>query len=189
MPFVFSPPELRNAKKRLRLEMKKRLGLLRPEDSLFLRERLQGNLWGFLSSRPGLWASYRPFGFEASPPREAPPGVEWVYPRLEGESLVFHRGDVFEKGRHGLEQPPASSERIEVSRLTGVLVPGLAFDREGRRLGRGAGFYDRTLAAFPGCKVGVAHACQIVPALPDEDWDVTMNAVVTDQTVIVCGGI
>lgn len=169
--------------------MKRRLELLRPEDSVFFRERLHENLRLFLLSRPGIWASYRPIDFEASPVLGAIPGIEWVHPRLENQTLVFHRGENFEKGPLGLEQPPPHAETVELENLRGVLVPGLAFGLHGERLGRGKGYYDRALSLKPSIlKVGLAHACQILDGIPVENWDVKMDAVITDETLIVVGG-
>jgi 5-formyltetrahydrofolate cyclo-ligase len=65
------------------------------------------------------------------------------------------------------------------------LVPGVAFDARGARLGRGAGWYDRALAAHPrGVRVGLAFEFQVVPALPEAPWDVRMHAVVTDERLL-----
>lgn len=61
------------------------------------------------------------------------------------------------------------------------LVPGLAFDPRGVRLGRGAGWYDRVLARHPrGTRIGLAYEFQVVPCLPEAPWDVRMHAVVTE---------
>jgi 5-formyltetrahydrofolate cyclo-ligase len=66
-----------------------------------------------------------------------------------------------------------------------VLVPGVAFDLRGVRLGRGAGWYDRILSRHPeALKVGLAFEEQITSALPREPWDVSMDLVVTDRRVL-----
>ena len=64
-----------------------------------------------------------------------------------------------------------------------VLVPGLAFSRDGHRLGRGGGFYDRLLAgrARDAVKVGVCFALQLHEAIPSEVHDVVLDAVITDK--------
>jgi 5-formyltetrahydrofolate cyclo-ligase len=68
-----------------------------------------------------------------------------------------------------------------------LLVPLLAFDRRGHRLGYGAGFYDRTLAGLPGrYALGVAYAGQEVPEVPASHADVALDAVATDNGIISC---
>lgn len=66
------------------------------------------------------------------------------------------------------------------------LIPGVAFTRDGRRLGRGAGFYDRLLAGADGVKIGVANDCQIVETMPVSPHDIRMDMLVTESQVIVC---
>jgi 5-formyltetrahydrofolate cyclo-ligase len=60
-----------------------------------------------------------------------------------------------------------------------VLVPGVAFDLRGRRLGRGKGFYDRLLADAGGLKCGVAFDEQIVTEIPVEPHDVSVDCILT----------
>jgi len=79
--------------------------------------------------------------------------------------------------RNSIEIPPAS---IDV-----VLTPLLAFDKWGNRLGMGGGYYDRYLPETRAHILGVAFACQYSAAeLPNEDWDVRCNAVVTENGVL-----
>ncbi|MBB3062117.1 5-formyltetrahydrofolate cyclo-ligase [Microbulbifer rhizosphaerae] len=78
-------------------------------------------------------------------------------------------------------------------RLDLVLVPLVAFDPAGGRLGMGAGFYDRTFAfkrRLPGAgpqMIGVAHQLQCVEQLPVDGWDIPLSAVVTEQQLYRCG--
>jgi len=69
-----------------------------------------------------------------------------------------------------------------------VLVPGVAFDESCGRLGRGGGFYDRSLAALratgPVCAVGLAYDAQIVAELPRDVWDQQMDLVATDRRLL-----
>jgi 5-formyltetrahydrofolate cyclo-ligase len=88
------------------------------------------------------------------------------------------------------------AERFGTARPTGgvvqpdwLLVPLLAFDRAGYRLGYGGGFYDRTLATLPGAvAVGCAYACQLVDAVPALAHDIRLQAVATEHGVIPCTG-
>ena len=72
-----------------------------------------------------------------------------------------------------------------------VIVPGLAFDRRGHRLGRGAGVYDRFLATLAPhtLRIGVIPDAQLVDALPTEPHDVPMHLVVTEKRVIAAANL
>jgi len=91
-------------------------------------------------------------------------------------------------GHWGLREPaphlPAMADEL-LQRLL-WLVPGLAFDHLGHRLGRGAGYYDRLLAGTRGLRLGVAHQCQLVDAVPSAPHDMDMHLIVTDRETVTC---
>ena len=82
-------------------------------------------------------------------------------------------------GLHGIPEPGPLCPLIALNRLDLVLVPGVAFDARGGRLGRGKGFYDRLLAAVNGMKCGVAFDEQIVDAVPVGPQDIRVNCILT----------
>ncbi|HYG23514.1 MAG TPA: 5-formyltetrahydrofolate cyclo-ligase [Verrucomicrobiae bacterium] len=82
-------------------------------------------------------------------------------------------------GRFGVREPAETCAMLPLADLDLVLVPGLAFDSRGHRLGRGKGFYDRLLAEARGIRCGVAFDEQMVPEVPVETHDVTLDCVVT----------
>ena len=102
-----------------------------------------------------------------------------------GDPLTFRLwrpGDVLQPERFGTFRPVGEPAVPDF-----LLVPLLAFDRRGHRLGYGAGFYDRTLAGLPGrYALGVAYAAQEVPEVPTGPSDVALDAVATDNGVISC---
>ena len=65
-----------------------------------------------------------------------------------------------------------------------LVVPGVAFDKDGNRLGRGKGFYDRLLQAETAFKVGFCFDFQLLPQIPVESFDMPMDAIVTNREVI-----
>jgi 5-formyltetrahydrofolate cyclo-ligase len=82
-------------------------------------------------------------------------------------------------GKFGIREPALSCPEVALNRLDLVLVPGIAFDVSGGRLGRGKGFYDRLLPAVNGLKCGVAFDEQIVDAVPVGPMDVRLNCILT----------
>lgn len=103
-----------------------------------------------------------------------------------GQPLLFRRwkpGDPLRPGPLGTSFP-AGGEEV---RPDWLLVPLLAFDRAGRRLGYGGGYYDRTLAALPDAvAVGCAHSVQEMPEIPAGPDDVRLAWVATENELIDC---
>lgn len=85
-----------------------------------------------------------------------------------------------------LREPRAGLPALPLDQLSHVLVPGLAFDRAGRRLGRGAGYYDRFLPRLPPTTliIGVCFDYQIIDHVPTEAHDVRMHALLTPSVFI-----
>ena len=82
-------------------------------------------------------------------------------------------------GRYGIREPSEFCPPIALNPLDLVLVPGVAFDLHGRRLGRGKGYYDRLLDTVRGKTCGVAFDEQIVSRVPVEPHDVQLNCILT----------
>ena len=82
-------------------------------------------------------------------------------------------------GRFGIREPIPLCPVVPLNRLDFILVPGVAFDLHGRRLGRGKGFYDQLLAEVRGTTCGVAFDEQIVREVPVEPHDVVLNCILT----------
>ncbi|WP_458097486.1 5-formyltetrahydrofolate cyclo-ligase [Roseomonas sp. WA12] len=95
---------------------------------------------------------------------------------------AFAFGDLLVKGPVGTQQPAEEAARATPN---WVIVPLLAFDRAGRRLGYGGGYYDRTLAGLPGVgTLGVAFSCQEMDVVPAGPLDAPLDAVATETGVI-----
>jgi 5-formyltetrahydrofolate cyclo-ligase len=89
-------------------------------------------------------------------------------------------------GPFGIREPAESCPEIPLNRLDLILVPGVAFDLHGRRLGRGKGFYDQLLAVVRGKTCGVSFDEQIVNEVPVEPHDVLLNCILTPSRWIQC---
>lgn len=110
-------------------------------------------------------------------------GCHIAYPRVAGKSLPleFHRvpdGEMLAPGAFGIHEPLDSWPRVTPQLL---LVPLLAFDSHGHRLGYGGGFYDRTLALLKVPAIGIAFAGQQTESLPAEAHDAKLDAVLTEK--------
>lgn len=128
-------------------------------------------------------------------------GVDVVLPRVSTglipPRLRFHRVErpsdlVF--GIFGLLEPSPDCPEVPPHAIDVFMVPGLAFDRRGARVGYGGGYYDELAAyvrAHPDATaarfVGFAFGFQLVDACPAGEWDVPLDCIVTDDRVVYCG--
>ena len=89
------------------------------------------------------------------------------------------------KGKFGLLEPDSdTARRVDPGKLDVLLVPGLAFDETGNRLGRGRGFFDRILQETTGTKFALAYDFQLVEEVPVEGHDVRMDFIATETKVV-----
>ena len=144
-----------------------------------------------LPNKAGLCASYLNKSGEASLEdfHRQPEGWQLAVPRVDGDDLDFFLFDSeadMPVNRWGIREPrPEGSQAVDLSQCQVVLVPGVAFDIFGHRLGHGKGFYDRALAKYSGLKVGVAFEVQIdEKPLPADSHDVVMDWIVTEKRTI-----
>ncbi len=129
-------------------------------------------------------ALYKSFRDEPSlAPLEAQcPAHQLFYPRIDAarKSMRFRQALEFEVNSFGIEEPTEEGPLLYPDTQTLMLVPGLAFDRMGHRLGYGAGFYDRFLSGFPGITIGVCFEAFHLPALPRDDHDIPVKYIVSE---------
>ncbi len=81
----------------------------------------------------------------------------------------------------GGKEPRGDTLKVSLDRIDLMVIPALAFDIFGGRLGRGKGFYDRVLKNYHGSRVGLAYSFQVLKELPCEIWDERMDYVVTES--------
>jgi 5-formyltetrahydrofolate cyclo-ligase len=108
-------------------------------------------------------------------------------PELQFRS--WNPGMVLDKNHFGIDEP-AAGEPVSLSDLDLVLLPLVAWDENGQRLGMGAGYYDRILTDVKACmrpmRVGVAYEAQKVPRVPTDPWDVRLHRLITEKGVFTC---
>ncbi|EED34991.1 5-formyltetrahydrofolate cyclo-ligase [Luminiphilus syltensis NOR5-1B] len=112
-------------------------------------------------------------------------GKETAVPRVISAGVMELRawrpGEATEVGRGHVRQPTASSRSARIDARTLIIVPLLACDSEGIRLGFGGGFYDRLLAGSAGFRVGVGYSWQQVSRCPREAHDIPLHGLVTEN--------
>lgn len=118
------------------------------------------------------------------------PDVNWLAPRItKGRQLALHPYDPDRLVRHrfGMLEPAANLPVVDPATVDVVLVPGVAFDRRGGRLGFGGGYYDRFLPTTPALRVGIAFDQCLAEELPCGRHDQRMDWVATPTEIIHCG--
>jgi 5-formyltetrahydrofolate cyclo-ligase len=114
------------------------------------------------------------------------PEKNWGIPRIQaGGRMVFHVYDAEKLVEHtfGMLEPDPACAPISPQMIQLVLVPGLAFDRRGWRLGYGGGFYDRFLQASPGIPVGVTYQALVRPGIPHQEHDIPMRYLASESGI------
>lgn len=132
-------------------------------------------------------ALYLPFNNEIDLQVLLDQDKNYYLPSISGQNMQFHRYSTdmsLMTTTYGLQQPKFKSQHPEPD-LDLCLMPLLAFDYQGNRLGMGGGFYDRYFGQNNKTQlIGVAHALQQIIQLPTEPWDVKLNAIITEQGFI-----
>jgi 5-formyltetrahydrofolate cyclo-ligase len=114
--------------------------------------------------------------------------IRWTVPRVVRKALVIHPYNPGRLVRHrfGMLEPDPTLPVIAPGELDVVLIPGVAFDRQGARLGYGGGYYDRFLPTTPALRVGIAGDTCLADELPCGDFDQRMDWVATPTQTIRC---
>ncbi len=151
-----------------------------------------------------LFAQSKRIAFYLANDGEISPEPALVYARGNGQTVLLpcltsckslqfrhYEGPAhLSKNRYGIPEPNVSSPLITLNDIDIILMPLVAFDRTGNRLGMGGGFYDRTLSGrltygkVRPILVGLAHHCQELPTITTETWDIPLNYIVTDKHTI-----
>lgn len=189
------------AKSEIRKNLRRRIGLLTLSERKHAAEAASGVVW-----RLPIWResasllAYRAFGKELDADgvieRALADGKRVAVPRVEESGIRFLRigslDDPWSTGSFGIREPVEGTEPWDPTSWPNpvlVLVPGLGFTPDGRRIGRGGGYYDRFLArarsVIPGklFALGFGYDVQVVDSLPAEPEDASMDALVTERGI------
>ena len=119
-------------------------------------------------------------------------GKRIYFPRVSGSILEFlevHDLSDLKPGKFGIPEPASGADRKEAEYIDLIIVPGVAFDREGRRMGYGKGYYDRTLRQVDRRRLlGLAHDLQVLGSVPAEERDIGVGFLITESGIIFAYG-
>ncbi|MFP4363213.1 MAG: 5-formyltetrahydrofolate cyclo-ligase [Spirochaetia bacterium] len=117
-------------------------------------------------------------------------------PRIYGKQMIFHKVDTCDSGLEvssfGIAEPCVEAEPVNpeifAEEKTLCIVPGYAFDKTGKRLGKGGGFFDRFLGVWGKdlTAMGICFSFQLLESIPVLEYDMPVDFVVTDESVIRC---
>lgn len=194
-----------DSKKELRTQMET---LCKGLDQRWIRAaslRVCGKIHEYLKDYPDIkhilaWMSHFPGEIELTRLLSDEMNERTIYlPRIDDSSAMtfLSISEDWESGvapgKFGIKEP---SQKMGIpydpalSRITAVLTPGLAFDRSGRRLGRGKSYYDKFLAnskMLPALKIGICWDLQIADHVPTDDWDIPVDVIITEEEIIYIG--
>jgi 5-formyltetrahydrofolate cyclo-ligase len=109
-----------------------------------------------------------------------------AFDEVSGSYRMARLTTELKKGRFGIPEPAVPAFAAEDA-LDIIIVPGVAFDRAGRRIGRGGGFYDRLLPQYSAVRAGICFGFQYLESIPAEEHDVRMDFMVTESLIFkVC---
>lgn len=192
--------DLEQAKRRLRSDMKTRLKSLdaagRGEKSRELCARIAAaEFWPSLDAAAAFFPLPEEPDLRPLLSQTLAEGKTLLLPRMDKGALTFHAVENLKQDllphAWGMREPSPALPCFDwkaAGRVL-ILVPGLAFDAEGRRLGRGGGFYDRFLFSLPLSRgliiLGAGFSRQIVDKVPAGEGDFTLHGIVTEEGVRV----
>ena len=179
-------------RKEIRARLEKISPALRAVESIELCERLKAQI---PSARTILFFAPLPDELDIWPVLELSLalGVNCALPFFDAEMGIYgarHLQNLATEivtGKFGLREPAAACAKISLNQFDLILVPGLAFDASGNRLGRGRGFYDRLLAEASGIKCGICHNFQLMDRIPAEPHDSKVKFVLTPASCVKTG--
>ena len=172
--------DLEAEKRALRLQVRNALGSLPPARRALEEEVVQAAI----QADPAWRAARRILLYKAVPPEFSVVGLTlaaWregkrtLFPRIAGPgALSLHEvtswGEL-RPGKHGIPEPDPGRPTVDPAAVDLAIVPGVAWDAEGHRLGRGGGYYDRLIPCLAGPSWGVGFDCQWAQRVPRAEWD------------------
>lgn len=152
--------------------------------------KIQTKLTAKLSNQTGKWAAFQPMGSEPKMQWAAiSQNIQWCFPLVIGNTLLFkHSVKAFQKNHWGFDEP-TDGVVVSTHELAGLVIPGLAYDIAGTRLGRGQGYFDRALKNYTGFKIGVCFNLALRDQVFAEDHDLRCHSILTEIKTVEIEGV
>ena len=168
----------------IRSEVISHLHQLSFEEKTKSSARIQQYLEQELKNESGTWAGYQCLSTEPCIDwAKIAPHLKWVFPVCDGDTLHFKdSGSGFARSELGIQEP-VSGVPIRIQEINGFVIPGLGYDSAGYRLGRGKGYYDRSVAQTNNKKIGVCFQVSFFENLPVESHDLRCDKIITEKEV------
>ena len=181
-------------KAQIRDEMLKKRNSLQEEDRLNKSKKIKDNLFNLEEYRKAknvmFFVSFGSEVYTHEMIKEALKNKTVIAPKVLNHqiepSVIMDLDNLIPTGKFGILEPieamPIAYKNIDL-----ILVAGIAFDKEGYRLGYGLGYYDKFLAKLPkALKIGLCFDFQVVDKVPRESYDVPVDMVVTEERIVEC---
>jgi 5-formyltetrahydrofolate cyclo-ligase len=185
---------MRENKKKVRQRIKSRLMEMTQEEHEELSKKIAENLYSLDE-----WKKAQTIGITISIPPEVPTvriieqawseGKEIAVPKCDpgNKTMEFKKITSFnqlESVYSGLLEPIEETDKATIEELDVLVVPGLAFSKEGYRLGFGGGYYDRFLSCYRGDTLALTYELQLIDDLPMEVHDIAVDKLITPTKIL-----
>ena len=174
----------------LRRQALANIGLISISDKQQKSLQIEKLLKKHLKHQSGFWAGFMALSTE---PQinwyEVSETIQWCFPVITGNVLSFKK-EVTQFTKHALGfLEPQDGTIVSIEKLSGAVIPGVAFDQSGYRLGRGQGFYDQTVKNYKGFLIGVCFETAFVNSVPIEAHDLKCQMIITENQSVVIEGV
>ncbi len=181
-------PQLEKAQ--LRSAVLQKLNRLTKADKKQKSELIQKQLKEKLRDQSGAWSAFQAMTTEPDINwNEVSSNIEWCYPVVNNQQMHFRKSvSKFNTSSMGFLEP-VDGELVDIQQINGAIIPGLAFDKFGSRVGRGRGYYDKSLKNMTGSIIGVCFETAFLNEVPTEEHDLKCHIVITENQSVIIEGV
>lgn len=176
-------------KNKFRYEIKNKIGTYSPDVTAVKSDKILISLKKLLAPFSGLWAAFKPLKSEPQIDFASIQNINWAFPATQDSKLVFMKNvSNWSRSPVGVQEPQ-DGETVALPKFEGFIIPCLGMNTQGYRLGRGAGFYDKTFdtklnqGLEKKYKIGVCFDDAVMQEIPHLAHDLFLDIGVTENKV------